>query len=229
MTPDRERNMKTGVGPACRDFLRALAMHVDQARMPANSTAGAGHAAACNGCAGLLRATVAQVRLLRIRPHVPVALQSRATFEAVLSRAIEELEAAPLGEMLAQAVPLAPVGDAAWPVPCESGSELVRTLAGPGTGVSHQVVPGWVWLRVKDRIRAEAARTAARTRRWRLLRSFGVAAVLLLAALMVLPFARTGGSPAGSGHPEPVIVMQKMPRAPAIDYLPAAVLRHGGG
>ncbi len=225
MTADRDRHVKA-VGPACRNFLRSLATHVDQALIPPSSTVGPSHAGVCHGCARLLEAAVAQVRLLRTRPHIPLQLQSRTTFESVLSRAIEETESTPMGEMLAQPAPLAPVGDAAWPLPCEPGSELVRTL-GSKMEVRHQVVPGWVWLRVKDRIRAEAVHTAAR--RWRRTRVVGVAAILLLAALVALPFARTGRIPAVTDRAEPVIVMQKMPRAPAIDYLPAAVLRNGGG
>jgi hypothetical protein len=166
--------------------------------------------------------------LLKVAPPIPVALKSRAAYEAVLARVIEELEASPSGALLGGAAPVAPQADAAWPEPCD---ELARALSGamspdrvvPG---EVQVVPGWVWLRVKDRIRAEVARRSVVRIRWRRSRSIAVAAALVVGALLILPFGR-GRAPTGERNP--IIVMQRMDHAPVIDYLPTAVLRHGGG
>jgi hypothetical protein len=62
--------------------------------------------------------------------------------------------------------------------------------------------------------------------RWRWSRAIAVAAVLILGAMLVLPHARPH---VPAGEQNPIIVMQRMEHAPVIDYLPTAVLRHGGG
>jgi len=233
VTGDCERRGRSGLGPDCRAFLRQLSSHVDRALQPGGPDDG--HAGTCQACAQRLASALGQAALLKVAPPIPVALKSRAAYEAVLARVIEELEASPSGALLGRAAPVAPEADAMWPEPCD---ELARALSGamspdrivpggsrlaPG-GV--QVVPGWVWLRIKDHIRAEVARRSVVRIRWRRSRSIAVAAALVVGALLILPFGR-GRVPAG--ELDPIIVMQRMDHTPVIDYLPTAVLRHGGG
>lgn len=101
------------MSPDCVAFARNLADHLDASRAGEQPA----HAAACGACARRLRLAAGLGGLAAARPQAPAELARPQFLHSLFEKIVDEAEASPLGEGLAAAMRVEPMGDRLpWPV-----------------------------------------------------------------------------------------------------------------
>ena len=193
-TPSRE----------CMAFARALADHIDAARRGEQPA----HAATCAACERRLRSALSLGGLLAECPKVPAELQRPQFLSAIFEREVEASEASPLGQSLAAAMQVEPVGDRLpWPVQ-NLDSALARHVAHADSRAS-------TWVRPFVASGSE--------RRLRLRRGVGVASTVAASIALLAVFGWRAARSEGT-NADLQIVFVPVSEMPAVMH-PTAVLR----
>lgn len=190
--------------PDCVLFARSLADHLEAQRRGEQPV----HAAACADCARRLQLAAGLGRLAADRPKAPAALLRPQFLHSVLEQVVEEAEASPLGESLAAAMRVEPMGDRLpWPAQSlEGGLERHVATAQPRT-------PAW--------LHAQGAAHAGR--RIRIGRGVAIASTVAASIALFAVFGwRTGRSEGTNSDLR--IVFVPVSELPAVMH-PTAVLR----
>lgn len=116
------------------------------------------HVAACAFCRARVRARDHLLPLLRLRPQLaPDVANGAEVLDEVFERIVEDRERAPLGQLLAGAVPMPTPNATGWPEPLLESDLAQRTVSAP------PAVAATSWARVRESILDEVA---GAQRRW---------------------------------------------------------------
>jgi len=193
--------------PQCRAVLRGRSTEVAPLR---------DHVEECAFCSEWLSRR-AGLQLLMAQPIPPAPeLRSEGMFARLRERIIEDCEDGPVGQVLEQAMPVAPIADGdAWPEPL-LGSDLAPQLD------ARSPAPGALdWGLVRAAVLEDIVdRSSRRLVRQRFLIGLGAAAALVLCVLLFRA--------SESRREPPEIVFADISSLPIGLYSPMSVLRNGG-
>lgn len=190
--------------PDCVLFARSLAEHLESQRRGEQPA----HAAACSDCARRLQLAAGLGRLAADRPKAPAALAKPQFLHSILEQVVEEAEASPLGEQLAAAMRVEPMGDRLpWPAQTLEGG-LEQHVAAPGPRTP-------AWLHPQEAVHAG--------RRIRVGRGVAIASTVAASIALFAVFGWRAGRSEGTNS-DLRIVFVPVSELPAVMH-PTAVLR----
>ena len=170
---------------SCREFLREMF-----GRSGTTDPRIEAHLASCRFCADRRRAQASLASTLRARPQMEV--DPRELLERIHARAIDQAEGSALGQLLDEAMPVAPMADVESAVAAGWPESLLDSRAANIVGEVPRPPSSAAWSKVRVQILARvAAQSVAVVRRRWMLGVAGAAAV----AVVFLTTARTSTPP----------------------------------
>lgn len=179
------------------------------------------HVDACTFCRKWLQRREHLTGLLAQPVEVPAELHSPLVLDGIRERIVADSEDSPLGQVLRQTMPLPSPQAEEWPQPVLE-SDLVET--GLASQIRTLPVGPPEWSEVRDSVLTGQTRLdQARTARTRMFAGVGVAAAIVMCALLLRENERLGQP--GIGQPE--IVITDITSVSGFGYSPMGLLRNG--